>query len=91
MAIAIAALRARAKFAHVKTVAVRPRVSTAMALARTDLTVNINRLTLRVGRGMGDKARIAQINPELQTALASVLGFADVGVGRIVEPDRSTA
>ncbi len=67
------------------------RVSEALALTRADLSLDTDRPTLRVRQGKGGKSRIVPVHPELQNALSSVLEFADVGEGPIIEADRSTA
>ena len=67
------------------------RVSEALALERADLSLDTDLPTLRVRRGKGGKARVVPVHPELQNALASVLEFVDVGDGRIIDVDRSTA
>ena len=67
------------------------RVSEALALERTDLSLHTELPTLRVRHGKGDKARVVPVHPELQSAMVSVLEFADMGDGRIIDVDRSTA
>lgn len=66
-------------------------VSEALALTRADVLLDTDLTTLRVRQGKGRKSRIVPVHPELQNALASVLEFVDVGDGRIIEADRSTA
>ena len=67
------------------------RFSEALALERTDLSLNSDLPTLRVRRGKGGKSRVVPVHPELQNSLTSVLEFVDVGDGRITDVDRSTA
>ena len=55
------------------------------------LSLAADRLTLRVRKGNGGKARAVPVYPELQTALIAVLNYADFGRGRIVNASRSTA
>ena len=67
------------------------RVSEALALEAADLSLDSDQPTLRVRQGKGGRSRIVPVHPELQTALAAVLQFADVGRGPIVNTSRSTA
>ena len=68
------------------------RVSEALGVGEdADLSLDTDLPTLRVRRGKGGKARVVPVHPELQNALASVLEFVNVGDGRIIDVDRSTA
>ena len=90
-ALITAAQHARAKLLMLTQWRAGLRVSEALALTRADASLDTDRPTLRVRQGKGRKSRIVPVHPELQNALASVLEFVDVGDGRIIEADRSTA
>ena len=90
-ALITAAPHARAKLLMLTQWRAGLRVSEALALTRADVSLDTDRPTLRVRQGKGRKSRIVPVHPELQNALASVLEFVDVGDGRIIEADRSTA
>ena len=86
-----AAPHARAKLLILTQWRAGLRVSEALALTRADLSLGSNRPALRVRNGKGRKAGTVPVHPQLQTALASVLEFADIGDGPIIVADRSTA
>ena len=68
------------------------RVSEALALKASDLSLEGELPSLRVRRGKGARARIVPVHPELQNALASAMQFSDVGAeDRLVSVTRSTA
>ena len=90
-AIIAAAPHARAKLLMLTQWRAGLRVSEAPALERADLVLSSDRPTLRVRRGKGNKVRVVPVHPELQNALASVLEFADVGDGRVIDVGRSIA
>ena len=90
-ALIAAAPHARAKLLMLTQWRAGLRVSEALALERADLSLETDLPTLRVRRGKGGKARVVPVHPELQSALVSVLEFVDVGDGRIIDADRSTA
>ncbi len=52
------------------------RVSEALALEPSDLSLDTDRPTLRVRRGKGNKPRVVPVHPELQAALRAALSFA---------------
>ena len=90
-ALIIAALHARAKLLMLIQWRSGLRVSEALGLERADVLLNSDQPTIRVRQGKGRKSRIVPVHPELHNALTSVLEFVDVGNGRIIEADRSTA
>ena len=49
------------------------RVSEALAVEPRDVTLGVERPTLRVRRGKGNRARVVPVHPELETALAMYL------------------
>ena len=57
------------------------RVSEAIAVERRDLTLGVDRPTLRVRRGKGNRARVVPVHPELETALRMYLELAPRGRG----------
>ena len=67
------------------------RVSEAVALEASDLSLETDQPTIRVRMGKGRRSRIVPVHPELQNALSSVLQFVGVGRGPIIGVDRSTA
>ena len=68
------------------------RVSEALALKASDLSLEGELPSLRVRRGKGARTRIVPVHPELQNALVSALQFSDVGAkDRLVSATRSTA
>ena len=67
------------------------RVSEALALEASDLSLDTDQPTIRVRLGKGRRSRIVPVHPELQNALIAVLKFAGVGSGPIIAADRSTA
>ena len=68
------------------------RVSEALALVASDLSLDSDQPTIRVREGKGGRSRIVPVHPELQVALTAVLQFADVPKGDgIIGVSRSTA
>ena len=67
------------------------RVSEALALEASDLSLDTDQPTLRVRHGKGNRSRIVPVHPELQNALVAVLQFVGVGRGPIIDAHRSTA
>ena len=55
------------------------RVSEALAVEGRDLTLGVDRPTLRVRRGKGNRARMVPVHPELETALAMYIGLLPRG------------
>ena len=55
------------------------RVSEALAVEGRDLTLGVDRPTLRVRRGKGNRARVVPVHPELETALAMYIGLLPRG------------
>ena len=90
-AILDAALNPRAKLLILIQWRAGLRVSEALALEPSDLSLDTDRPTLRVRSGKGGKGRVVPVHPELQTALIAILNYADVGRGKIISASRSTA
>ena len=67
------------------------RVSEAVALEASDLSLETDQPTIRVRMGKGRRSRIVPVHPELQSPLTAVLQFAQVPRGRIIGAHRSTA
>ena len=67
------------------------RVSEALALEASDLSLDSDQPTMRVRTGKGGRSRIVPVHPELQNALHAVLQFAGVGRGPVIGVSRSTA
>ena len=66
------------------------RVSEALALEITDLSLDTDLPTLRVRSGKGRKARIVPVHPELGAAFRMALSYGSVSEGRIIEAHRTT-
>ena len=60
------------------------RVSEALALESSDLSLDSDQPTMRVRTGKGGRSRIVPVPPELQNALRAVLQFAGVARGRVI-------
>ena len=68
------------------------RISEALNLRGSDLSLESDRPTLRVRSGKGGKARIVPVHSELRAALASFLAFRDVPEdAKMVNVTRQTA
>ena len=67
------------------------RVSEALALDVSDLSLDSDLPTLRVRSGKGRKARVVPVHPELAAAFRMALSYGNVGEGRLIEAHRSTA
>ena len=66
------------------------RISEAVALEPADLTLGVDRPTLRVRRGKGRRTRIGPVHPELAAGLTTALDYARRRPGPIVDISRST-
>ena len=68
------------------------RVSEAIAVERRDLSLGVDRPTLRVRRGKGYRARVVPVHPELETALAMYVDMLPRGHdGPLVDVSRQSA
>ena len=67
------------------------RISEALALQVSDLSLDTDRPTLRVRFGKGRKSRIVPVHPELEAALTTALSYGNVSGGRIIDAHRTTA
>ena len=67
------------------------RVSEFLALEAADLSLDTDQPTIRVRQGKGGRSRVVPVHHELGSAPVAVLQFADVGKGRVVPVNRSTA
>ena len=67
------------------------RVSEALALEVSDLSLDTDLPTLRVRSGKGKKARIVPVHPELGAAFRLALSYGRVSQGQIIDVHRSTA
>ena len=67
------------------------RVSEALALDVSDLSLDSDLPTLRVRSGKGRKARVVPVHPELAAAFRMALSYGNVAEGRLIEARRSTA
>ena len=67
------------------------RVSEALALDVSDLSLDSDRPTIRVRSGKGRKARVVPVHPELATAFRMALSYGNAREGRLIEAHRSTA
>ena len=67
------------------------RVSEALALDMSDLSLDSDLPTIRVRSGKGRKARVVPVHPELAAAFRMALSYGNVGEGRLIEAHRSTA
>ena len=67
------------------------RVSEALALDVSDLSLDSDLPTLRVRSGKGRKARVVPLHPELAAAFRMALSYGNVAEGRLIEAHRSTA
>ena len=67
------------------------RVSEALALDVSDLSLDSDLPTIRVRSGKGRKARVVPVHPELAAAFRMALSYGNVAEGRLIEAHRSTA
>ena len=67
------------------------RVSEALALDVSDLSLDSDLPTIRVRSGKGRKARVVPVHPELAAAFRMALSYRNVSEGRLIEAHRSTA
>ena len=67
------------------------RVSEALALEVSDLSLDVNSPTLRVRSGKGRRARVVPVHPELASAFRMALSYGNVGEGRLIDMHRVTA
>ena len=67
------------------------RVSEALALEASDLSLNANSLTLKVRSGKGRRARVVPVHPELAAAFRMALSYGNVSEGRLIDVHRVTA
>ncbi len=67
------------------------RVSEALALDVSDLSLDSELPTIRVRSGKGRKARVVPVHPELAAAFRMALSYGNVAEGRLIEAHRSTA
>ena len=67
------------------------RVSEALALEVSDLSLDVDLPTLRVRSGKGRKARVVPVHPELGAAFQTALAYGNVAEGRIIDAHRTTA
>ena len=66
------------------------RISEALDVQLSDLTLGVERPTLRVRRGKGGRQRLVPVHPELEAGLRSVMEFGDIGRGPIIGVARTT-
>ena len=67
------------------------RVSEALALDVSDLSLDSDLPTIRVRSGKGRKARVVPVHPELAAAFRMALSYGNIAEGRLIEAHRSTA
>ena len=67
------------------------RVSEALALEVSDLSLDVALPTIRVRSGKGRKARVVPVHPELGAAFSTALAYGNVSEGRIIDVHRTTA
>ena len=67
------------------------RVSEALALDVSDLSLDSDLPTIRVRSGKGKKARVVPVHPELAAAFRMALSYGNAREGRLIEAHRSTA
>ena len=67
------------------------RVSEALSLDVSDLSLDSDLPTIRVRSGKGRKARVVPVHPELAAAFRMALSYGNVSNGRLIEAHRSTA
>ena len=67
------------------------RVSEALALEVSDLSLDTNNLTLRVRSGKGRRARVVPVHPELAAAFRMALSYGNLSEGRLIDAHSVTA
>lgn len=67
------------------------RISEAIDLEVSDLSLNAENPTLRVRSGKGRRCRVLPVHPELAAAFRHALSYGTVSDGRLVDVHRSTA
>ena len=67
------------------------RVSEALALEVSDLSLETNNPTLRVRSGKGRRTRVVPVHPELAAAFRMALSYGNVSEGRLIDVHRVTA
>ena len=67
------------------------RVSEALALEISDLSLDTNNPTLRVRSGKGRRARVVPVHPELAAAFRMALSYGNVSEGRLIDAHRVMA
>ena len=67
------------------------RVSEALDLEVSDLSLESNNPTLRVRSGKGRRTRVVPVHPELAAAFRMALSYGNVREGRLIDVHRVTA
>ena len=67
------------------------RVSEALALEVSNLSLDANSPTLKVRSGKGRRARVVPVHPELAAAFRMALSYGNVSEGRLIDVHRVTA
>ena len=67
------------------------RVSEALDLEFSDLSLESNNPTLRVRSGKGRRTRVVPVHPELAAAFRMALSYGNVREGRLIDVHRVTA
>ena len=67
------------------------RISEALDLEVSDLSLNAENPTLRVRSGKGRRSRVVPVHPELAAAFRLALSYGTVSDGRLVDVHRSSA
>ena len=67
------------------------RVSEALVLEVSDLSLDVELPTIRVRSGKDRKARVVPVHPELGAAFQTALAYGNVSEGRIIDVHRTTA
>ena len=67
------------------------RVSEALALEVSDLSLDTDLPTIRIRSGKGRKSRIVPVHPDLRAAFSMALAYGNVSEGRIIDVHRTTA
>ena len=67
------------------------RVSEALALEVSDLSLDAENPTLRVRSGKGKRSRIVPVHPELAAAFRMALSYGNISQGRMIDVHRVTA
>ena len=67
------------------------RVSEALAVEVSDLSLDSERPTLRIRQGKGGRPRVVPVHDDLKGALSNAIAYGQFRRGRIIEVTRSTA